>query len=431
MPTGGWGRIRLIVSLIIATVWTGAASEAADLELHYWTPGGGQILDAYEAAAQAYNDTHPGIRVEVDELANWEEKILVAISAGSPPEVFNDFARPTMRERVEQGAYIPLTSLLKRDRFPIDQIIPPAVEQVTVNGEIWGLPVTGTVEPVFYWNKDLFAEAGLDPENPPADWEELTRYSDKLTKIDPNGRMTRIGYAPTEGHIGDRWHFWILQNGGNIASPDGNRALGYLNSPQAVEAFQWAADFARRYGWQTFASFRGTWGSGAQEAFVSERAAMWGGSSPQAVRGILFFRPDFPLGYGLHPAPKGRAGIILLGGSANVIPRGVKNVEAAWDFVKWFSGERQTQLSRLIGYQSANVLALKATREVASSAIALALYPYARALPLTPAQQTLTRELRAARDAVIAGRMSPRAALDEAARKVQAAIDEYLAHQKK
>ena len=44
--------------------------------------------------------------------------------------------------------------------------------------------------PVLYWNKDAFKEAGLDPNTPPATWDEMVSFGKKLTKTDAAGNPT-------------------------------------------------------------------------------------------------------------------------------------------------------------------------------------------------------------------------------------------------
>ena len=48
---------------------------------------------------------------------------------------------------------------------------PHIVDTVTFDGTQWGVPIAFSTK-ALYWNKDLFKQAGLDPETPPKTWAE-------------------------------------------------------------------------------------------------------------------------------------------------------------------------------------------------------------------------------------------------------------------
>ena len=59
-------------------------------------------------------------------------------------------------------------------------------------GKTWGVPFQRSTV-VLYWNKELFKEAGLDPEKAPATWAEQAAFAQKLTKRDASGNVTQWG----------------------------------------------------------------------------------------------------------------------------------------------------------------------------------------------------------------------------------------------
>ena len=59
-------------------------------------------------------------------------------------------------------------------------------------GKTWGIPFQRSTI-VLYWNKELFKEAGLDPEKGPANWDQMVEYAKKLTKTDASGNVTQWG----------------------------------------------------------------------------------------------------------------------------------------------------------------------------------------------------------------------------------------------
>ena len=61
-------------------------------------------------------------------------------------------------------------------------------------GRYYGIPYTVDLSGLV-WNKELFREAGLDPERPPETWDELIEYAQKLTKTNDSGEVEQYGFA--------------------------------------------------------------------------------------------------------------------------------------------------------------------------------------------------------------------------------------------
>ena len=79
-------------------------------------------------------------------------------------------------------------SLLKSKAFH-----PVTVEYNTWKGQVYGVPFLEGSKPALFYNTKMFKEAGLDPNKPPATFDELMTYAQKLTKRDAAGNPTRAG----------------------------------------------------------------------------------------------------------------------------------------------------------------------------------------------------------------------------------------------
>ena len=77
---------------------------------------------------------------------------------------------------------------------------------------------------MLYWNKELFKEAGLDPEKAPDNWAEQVAFAEKLTKRDGAGNVTQWGVQmPSSG-----FPYWLFQGfttpaGAILMNPEGDR----------------------------------------------------------------------------------------------------------------------------------------------------------------------------------------------------------------
>ncbi|GGJ45430.1 ABC transporter substrate-binding protein [Streptomyces brasiliensis] len=103
----------------------------------------------------------------------------------------------------------------------------------TVDGKIYGIPRTGYSMGLIY-NKKLFAQAGLDPEKPPATWEELRADARKIAAL---GNGT-VGYADYSAQNQGGWHFTaeLYSQGGDVVSADGKKAT--IDTPEGHAVLQ-------------------------------------------------------------------------------------------------------------------------------------------------------------------------------------------------
>src|SRR5690606_26146924 len=114
-----------------------------------------------------------------------------------------------------------------------DQFYPHLWESVMYEDKPYAVPFNTDTRLLFY-NKDAFKEAGLDPEKPPATWDELEEYAEKLD-IKDGDRYERVGFYPLWGSIGAA--SWMTSaDGGKGFIQDGEL---YINTPKKQEALQW------------------------------------------------------------------------------------------------------------------------------------------------------------------------------------------------
>ncbi|MEZ0162058.1 sugar ABC transporter substrate-binding protein [Streptomyces althioticus] len=91
----------------------------------------------------------------------------------------------------------------------------------TVDGKIYGIPRTGYSMGLIY-NRDLFEKAGLDPDTPPATWDEVRTAAKRIAALGDGV----VGYADYSAQNQGGWHFTaeLYSQGGDVVSADGNHA---------------------------------------------------------------------------------------------------------------------------------------------------------------------------------------------------------------
>ncbi|MGW4441798.1 ABC transporter substrate-binding protein [Streptomyces sp. NPDC004682] len=125
-----------------------------------------------------------------------------------------------------------LTPYLK-DLKSYDSIQQQLRDIYTVDGKVYGIPRTGYSMGLLY-NRALFKEAGLDPDKPPATWDEVRAAAKKIAAL---GNGT-VGYADYSAQNQGGWHFTaeLYSQGGDVVSADGKKAT--VDTPQGRAVLQ-------------------------------------------------------------------------------------------------------------------------------------------------------------------------------------------------
>src|SRR5579875_2102862 len=120
--------------------------------------------------------------------------------------------RPQLRTRAQHHIDENLAALVKRDKVSLSSFWPFTVKEAVVNGDAYGLPYETDIR-VLYYNKDQFKAAGLDPNKPPKNWDDLWSYADKLDAKSGNSgnNLQRVAFYPVF-FIG--LDIWTWNNGG-------------------------------------------------------------------------------------------------------------------------------------------------------------------------------------------------------------------------
>jgi multiple sugar transport system substrate-binding protein len=167
---------------------------------------------------------NPGITVKqvTFPYADYQTRIVAAKAGGRGPDVVQLFYG--WLDNFVAGRLI---QPLSKERFPaarIEQEFFPIVSAMKYRDDYYGLPTAVRTMALFY-NKDLFREAGLDPEKPPRTLSELTSAAKAIVKRDSSGNYQTVGMAMDISRQDHNWWREILvrQFGGTPYSPDGTK----------------------------------------------------------------------------------------------------------------------------------------------------------------------------------------------------------------
>lgn len=315
--------------------------------IDYWEKWTGPEGDAVQRIVDRFNSEQSRLWVRRVPVSEIDTKAMVAIGGGDPPDVVGVFSY-NVPQYALSGAAIPLDSIGGgATSIRPDWYAPAVARLLSFNGRLIA-GVSSLYSLALYYNRSLFAEAGLDPDQPPRTLEELDTAADRLT-IRRDGQIERAGLLP---NLPLWWpYFWPIMFGGRLYDPVNDRAE--FDALESVRAYEWVAGYPRRLGTAESREFGVAYNRSfhsPQDPFISGRVGMIV-QGPWLANFINLYRPG--LDYGVVPAPPPSELLDpanpygLLEADVLIIPRGCKDPEAAFEFVR-FTQRRdvQEQLAR-------------------------------------------------------------------------------------
>ena len=170
---------------IAALMLAGSTASAEPIEIQWWHAMGGQLGDKVNQIASDFNKTQSDYKIVPVYKGTYTETLTQAIAAfraGQQPDIVQVFEVGTATMMAAKGAVYPVYQLMADTGQPFDPkaYLPPVYGYyATSDGKLLSMPFNSST-PVFYWNKDAFQRAGLDPEKGPKTWPEVAEDAKKL-----------------------------------------------------------------------------------------------------------------------------------------------------------------------------------------------------------------------------------------------------------
>lgn len=210
-----------------------------DGPVDWWTQQSSPELDALwrELANQFTGSGGGEVNLEVQPAQDLQIRLEVAIASGEAPDLVYSTGGAQVRELVRDGYLRDLTDDLSD---VIATLSPATLAPYTVDGRIYGLPYHMGVIGLWY-NRALFAEAGLDPDRPPQTWAEFTSAVADLK----GAGITPIALAGAENWPANFWYSYLaLRMAGDDGLAEAHRAQSFSDDPALLQAAELLADLA-------------------------------------------------------------------------------------------------------------------------------------------------------------------------------------------
>ena len=388
-----------------------------------------------------FRELYPDVELNITEGGLDQQQFLTAVASGNAPDIVY-MSRELLSTYAVRGALMPLEDCIESQGIDMSQYRQAAVDQVTIDGQIYGIPEFFNVILVIA-NTAALEEAGLTVDDIDiSDWESIAELNEALTRIE-DGQVTRIGFDPK---LPEFLPLWAAANGVQLISEDGRTPN--LNDPKVVEALEFAAALHEAAGGrQDFMAFRDTWDFfGSNNQFVQDQLGVFP-MEQWYVNVLSDVSPDAPVDFLPFTDREGNP-ISYVTGNAWAIPVGSSNPEAACAFAKtmteadaWIAAAEERARLRAeagttnTGIYSANVLADEVIfgeiiqpsgNEKLDKAIAVAVEAMdgGFGIPANPAGSEFRQAWQDAVNRVLNGEQSAQEALDQAQAEAQAAFDE-------
>lgn len=363
--------------------------------VRFWIGLGGQLGEVIQTQVAKFNQSQDKIEVEAIFQQSYngvQEKFQAALVGGDVPEIVQMEIHATP-QFAASGALTPLEEFYKNDpSFNFDDLIPATLLNQSWQGKLYAMPINRST-PLLYYNKQLFREAGLDPEKPPQTWPEFREMAKKLTKGEGENKV--YGFVPASSW----WYFesMVWSNGGQLMSDDLKTVT--FAEPGAEVVQIWTDMIHTDKTARTFTGDKAN--ELLQQQFIQGRAAMVMNSTADLGRYTRDIT-DWEFGTAFLPHMEGHTNAVPTGGAAAAIPAAVspEKKQAAWEFIKWWvSSEQAAFWSQNTGYfpvrkSSIELLTQQGYyKERPNFQTTLDQLQYAREAPLSPHWPAIAKEI--------------------------------------
>lgn len=304
------------------------------LKVGVYVPG--LELNKILKALDIFQQQHPLVKVQVVRISSSESyaQTVADLAEAGGLDAFllteHDFHkfRPG-EDLLDLQPFLPPGWKTERDSYP--QVFDAFAERKG----LYAMPIV--FSPVIMcYNKDLFDQAGLPYPDGTWTWDDLVKTATRLT-VDRGGEANQYGFCFSNSL--NRWPVWLMQNGAQLRAP---RRAPNLQSPQVLDAVQFAADLMERHGVSP------VYGNGmdhaAEDLFVRGRAAM--------VLTTYFYLNDFfdlDFAWDVAEPPQGKEQATLLLAMGIAISPRSQHQELAQGLVRYFLQESTQQFLKQEG----------------------------------------------------------------------------------
>lgn len=318
--------VLVVTGGIAASGVSAQGGESVTLTMTAWdvatTPYWQAVIDAYEAQ-------NPNVTVELIDLASadYGDVINVRLSGGDDTDIITVKDIPQYAAMLTRNQVIPLNDYIEADGLDMS-VYSGAAEELTYEGSIYGMPFRSDIW-IMYYNKDIFDAAGLAYPTNDMTWAEFDAVARELTSG-----------SGADKTYGAHFHVWrscvqlaTVQDGENtVISTDYSFMAPMYNMVTSMQKDGIVMDYGELRAGNIH--YSGPFING-QVAMLPMGSWFIGRLIADQASGVF----DFGWGVAAFPHPEGVAAGTTAGTLTSLaINEQSDHKDAAWDFIKFYSG---------------------------------------------------------------------------------------------
>jgi multiple sugar transport system substrate-binding protein len=377
-------RILILLIGIVALILS--ACQPAGGKISFMVFGDPAELAAYQKLADAFQQTHPEIQVELIQIpgqADYRTRLAADIAAGNPADVvlmnyrrFATFAKAGALEPL--GEYLQRSQVIQEGDF-----YPQALKAFKWQGGQMCIP-QNISSLVVYYNKDLFDQAGVAYPVNGWTWDDFIVASQALTKDSNNdGETDQFGAGIAAELI--RIAPFVWQAGGEVVDDESNPQALTLATAEALHAADFFFSLQTKY--HVVPNLEQETSQDSESRFINGQLAMFFNSR----RGVPTYRESAAFDWDVAPLPQDKEQATILHSDGYCLPAASRNKQDAWTFIEFANSPKGQTIVAETGRTVPSLVSVATSAafldpqsKPASSQVFLDVIPYIRALPIHP-----------------------------------------------
>lgn len=337
---------RLAVSSLICATALAAGPALAQVKLNVWTefsspPGS----TAMEKLVDNFNKANPDIQVTHTGFENtpYETTLKTAFGGGTPADIVEVNGGADMFQYAQADQLVDLTDIISK--MPIK---PGLDSTYKIDGKLWGIPWNLSVGNLVWYNKDMFAKAGIDPAEMKT-WDGFLGVAQKFK----DAGITPIAFGDSEGWPGN--HYFTHLSRRLLSDQQYVDIALQSYDPKLNPEVKWN-DPASVKAWEMFRSLldKGYFTAGyladdeptAEKVFITGKAPIFSMGSWEAGS-IQTTAPDGNFGVMLFPTVDGGKGTqdgLVIGDTVFTVTKASQHPEEAKKFIQYLASEEAQKI---------------------------------------------------------------------------------------
>src|SRR4030042_3020953 len=196
------GLKRMVLIAFLLALFISPAGALAKTEIIWWHANTGPLGERVNEIASKFNASQNEFEVKAIYKGSYPETLTAGIAAyraKTHPHIIQVFDVGT-QTMLSSGAIYPVFQLMKDQGIKIDwaDYLSAVKSYYSKGGDLYSMPFNSST-PILYYNKTIFEKAGLNPQIPPATFEEI----EKCAKAAVSKGVTKMGFTVA-------WPSWTL-----------------------------------------------------------------------------------------------------------------------------------------------------------------------------------------------------------------------------